>query len=95
MDPASGQWMPFLLALWAGGAVTFLLWHWLTYRAFLNALKANARPGDPPSYGGIETLASPAVDGPLALGMLRRLIVQPLHFARRYNVGRAPAGDGA
>ncbi len=85
MDPASGQWMPFLLALWAGGAVTFLLWHWLTYRAFLNALKTGARPGDPPSYGGIATLASPAVDGPLALGMLKRLIVQPLHFARRYN----------
>ncbi len=86
MDPASGQWMPFLLALWAGGAVTFLLWHWLNYRAFLNVLKANARPGDPPCYGGIDTLASPAVDGPLALGLLRRLIVQPLHFARRYNV---------
>ena len=85
MDPASGQWMPFLLALWAGGAVTFLLWHWLTYRAFLKALKVDARPGDPPSYGGIATLASPAADGPLALGLLRRLIVQPLHFARRYN----------
>src|SRR6185436_10805845 len=39
----------------------------------------------PRSYGGIDTLASPAVDGPLALGMLKRLIVQPLHFARRYN----------
>jgi hypothetical protein len=26
------------------------------------------------------------VDGPLALGILKRLIVQPLHFARRYNV---------
>jgi beta-lactamase regulating signal transducer with metallopeptidase domain len=82
-----GQWVPFMLALWAGGAVTFLLWHWLNYRAFLKALKHEARTGDPPSWGGIPTLATGAVDGPLAIGIFERLIVLPAHFSRRYNEG--------
>jgi bla regulator protein BlaR1 len=86
-EAGPGQWVPFMLALWAGGAVTFLLWHWLSYRAFLKALKASSRPGDPPVYGGIETLASDAVDGPLAVGVFERRIVLPPFFSRRYTPG--------
>lgn len=86
-EAGPGQWVPFMLALWAGGAVTFLLWHWLNYRAFLKALKHEARTGDPPSWGGIPTLATGAVDGPLAIGIFERLIVLPSHFSRRYNEG--------
>ena len=82
-----GQWVPFMLALWAGGAVTFLIWHWLNYRAFLKTLKHEARTGDPPSWGGIPTLATGAVDGPLAIGIFERLIILPAHFSRRYNAG--------
>jgi len=80
-----GQWVPFMLALWAGGAVTFIIWHWLTYRAFLAMLRAGAHPADPPSHGGIATIASDAVDGPLAVGFLHRRIVVPTHFSRRYS----------
>ena len=86
-EAGPGQWVPFMLALWAGGAVTFLLWHWLEYRAFLKSLKHEARTGDPPSWGGIPTLATGAVDGPLAIGIFERLIVLPSHFSRRYNEG--------
>lgn len=86
-EAGPGQWVPFMLALWAGGAVTFLLWHWLNYRAFLKVLKHEARSGDPPSWGGIPTLATGAVDGPLAIGIFDRLIVLPAHFTRRYNEG--------
>jgi beta-lactamase regulating signal transducer with metallopeptidase domain len=87
VESGPGQWVPFMLATWAGGAVTFLIWHWLNYRAFLNAVKAHSKPGDPPVYGGIETLASEAVDGPLALGLFERRIVLPWNFARRYDAG--------
>jgi beta-lactamase regulating signal transducer with metallopeptidase domain len=87
VEAGPGQWVPFLLATWAGGAVTFLIWHWLAYRAFLSTLTAGARPGDPPVWGGIETLASKAAEGPMAIGLLRRLIILPLHFSRRYNEG--------
>ena len=87
VEAGPGQWVPFMLALWAGGAVTFLLWHWLTYRAFLKALKHKARSGDPPSWGGIATLSSEAVEGPLAIGVLERWIVLPPFFSRRYSEG--------
>lgn len=77
-------WVPLLLGIWALGAATFLIAHCLSYRAFL-ARVAAARPGDPPSYGGIDAVESAAVEGPLALGLLRRRIVLPADFARRYS----------
>lgn len=80
-----GQWVPFLLAMWAGGAVIFLILQWLGYRAFLRRLDASSRPARPPRYGGILTFVSDAVEGPLALGLRLRRIVIPADFSRRYN----------
>jgi beta-lactamase regulating signal transducer with metallopeptidase domain len=82
-----GQWVPFLIALWAGGAVVFLIWQWLGYRDFLKRLSDGGRPGRPPSYGGIATWESPAVDGPVAMGTMRPRIVLPFDFGRRYGPG--------
>jgi bla regulator protein BlaR1 len=77
-------WVPLLLGIWTLGAVTFLVAHCLAYRTFLTRV-ASARPGNPPSYGGIDAVESEAVDGPLALGLLRRRIVLPADFGRRYS----------
>jgi beta-lactamase regulating signal transducer with metallopeptidase domain len=88
--PASagpGQWVPFLLATWAGGAVIFLILQWLGYRAFLRRLSGTARPARPPRYGGIATFVSRMVEGPLALGLLEPQIVIPTDFSRRYSPG--------
>jgi bla regulator protein BlaR1 len=82
-----GQWMPFLLATWAGGAVIFLTLQWLAHRDFLRTLAGSSRPARPPRYRGILTFVSEAIDGPLALGLLRRLIVVPSDFSRRYSPG--------
>lgn len=82
-----GQWVPFILAIWAGGAVIFLILQWLAYRAFVGALDETSRPARPPVFGGIRTWISSAVSGPLALGLLRRRIVLPLDFMRRYGPG--------
>jgi hypothetical protein len=73
------------MALWAGGAVIFLVLQWLAYRAFARRLDSSARPARPPRYGGIATFVSDAVDGPLALGLTRRRIVIPSDFSRRYS----------
>jgi bla regulator protein BlaR1 len=81
-----GQWVPFLLATWAGGAVIFLILQWLGYRAFLRRLDT-ARPARPPRYGGIATFVSRMVEGPLALGLIQRRIVIPSDFSRRYSPG--------
>ncbi|QAY78519.1 M56 family metallopeptidase [Sphingosinicella sp. BN140058] len=85
--PGPGQWVPFMLAMWAGGAVIFLVLQWLAYRDFVQRLGKTARPARPPSYGGILTLASQAVDGPLAMGLIARRIVVPTDFLRRYSDG--------
>jgi beta-lactamase regulating signal transducer with metallopeptidase domain len=89
-SPASagpGQWVPFLLATWAGGAVIFLILQWLGYRAFLRRLSGSARPARPPRYGGIATFVSRMVEGPLALGLIEPRIVIPADFSRRYSPG--------
>lgn len=80
-----GQWVPFMLAMWAGGAVIFLVLQWLAYRAFLGRIRETSRPARPPLFGGIRTWISDSVDGPLALGVLERRIVLPGDFSRRYN----------
>lgn len=80
-----GQWVPFMLAMWAGGAVIFLVLQWLGYRAFLGRIRDSSRPARPPLFGGIRTWISDKVDGPLALGVIERRIVLPGDFSRRYN----------
>lgn len=88
--PASagpGQWVPFLLACWAGGAAIFLILQWLGYRAFLRRLTGTARPARPARYGGIATFVSRLVEGPLALGLIEPRIFLPADFSRRYSPG--------
>ena len=84
-EAGPGQWVPFMLALWAGGAVIFLILQWLGYRAFLGQIRDSSRPARPPLFGGIRTWISDKVDGPLAIGVIERRIVLPGDFSRRYN----------
>lgn len=87
VEAGAGQWLPLILAVWAGGAVIFLTLQWLSYRSFLHRLEASARPARPPSQAGIEAVVSDAVDGPLAMGLLHPRIVLPADFERRYSPG--------
>lgn len=84
-EAGPGQWVPLILAVWAGGAVIFLTLQWLGYRAFAQRLAGSARPARPPRHGGIATWVSDAVDGPLAMGLIERRIVVPADFSRRYS----------
>jgi len=84
-EAGPGQWVPFMLAMWAGGAVIFLILQWLGYRAFLGRIRDSSRPARPPLFGGIRTWICDQVDGPLALGVIERRIVLPGDFSRRYN----------
>jgi bla regulator protein BlaR1 len=88
LPPASagpGQWVPFMLASWAGGAVLLLILQWLGYRAFARRLDGDSRPARPPFFEGVATFVSRAVEGPVALGLFRRRIVVPDDFGRRYS----------
>ena len=78
-DVSAESW---LLLVWALGAVVFALWQWHAYRRFSVLLGHGARPlGD---HGGVPLYESPAVRGPISLGLLRRRIVVPTDFAERY-----------
>jgi beta-lactamase regulating signal transducer with metallopeptidase domain len=78
-----GQWVPWMLAIWALGAAAFIVWQWVAYRRFLAALDLDARAlGD---HQGLPLVESAAAQGPLALGLLRRRIVVPADFETRYS----------
>jgi beta-lactamase regulating signal transducer with metallopeptidase domain len=83
-DGGPGQWVPWMLAIWAGGAAVFLVWQFLCYRRFLTELSLSARAIG--SHGGLPLVESVAVQGPVALGLLDRRIVVPADFAIRYSV---------
>lgn len=78
------QWVP-LLALWAGGAVAFIIWQLVGYRRFLAALHSGLRPAAISSFGGIPVIESEAAVGPLAVGIFERRIAVPPLFEYRYT----------
>ena len=83
-DGGPGQWVPWMLAIWAGGAAVFLTWQFLSYRRFLTELSLSARAIG--RHAGLPLVESEAVQGPVALGLLDRRIVVPADFAIRYSV---------
>jgi beta-lactamase regulating signal transducer with metallopeptidase domain len=82
-DGGPGQWVPLMLAIWAGGAAVFLFWQFLSYRRFLTELSLSARAIG--SHEGLPLVESAAVQGPVALGLLDRRIVVPEDFGSRYS----------
>jgi bla regulator protein blaR1 len=82
-DGGPGQWVPILLALWALGAAALLAWQFLAYRRFVAELNGGAR--EIGAHRGLRLIESPAVQGPLALGLLRRRICVPADFESRYS----------
>ncbi|HEX8364577.1 MAG TPA: M56 family metallopeptidase [Allosphingosinicella sp.] len=78
-----GQWVPVLLALWAGGAAAFLFVQFLAYRAFLTRLSLASRSAG--AWRGLPLIESDAVEGPIAVGLLDRRIVVPSDFETRYD----------
>lgn len=77
-----GQWVPILLAVWAGGALLFAGFQAWRHRRFLARLQPATDAG---AHRGLKLLTSAAADGPLAMGLLRRRIVVPADFAVRYT----------
>ena len=78
-----GQWVPVLLALWAGGAAAFLIVQLLAYRSFLTRLSLASRSAG--VWRGLPLVESDAVEGPIAIGLLDRRIVVPADFSDRYS----------
>jgi beta-lactamase regulating signal transducer with metallopeptidase domain len=82
-DGGPGQWVPISLAIWALGAAAFLAWQLFAYRRFVAEVNGGARSLG--AHRGLALIESAAVQGPLALGLLRRRIVVPADFESRYS----------
>jgi bla regulator protein blaR1 len=81
---AAIDWLALLVAVWLGGAGAFALWQQSTYSAFVMSL-GPGRCSQPPQHGGVPVVECDAVEGPVAIGFLKRRIVVPPDFIARYS----------
>lgn len=79
----SGQWMPLLLALWAGGAALFILWQVSAYWRLSRAVARSERSR--PRFGRWQVVETNALSAPVAMGFLDGKIVLPADFGSRFT----------
>ena len=72
-----------MLLVWLGGALVFLVRRFWLYFELRRELLEDARPvGD---VGSIRLVETPAISGPMAFGVLDRVIALPVGFMSSYN----------
>ncbi|WP_372916663.1 M56 family metallopeptidase [Sandarakinorhabdus sp.] len=77
------DWPTLLIALWAAGAAVFLGVQWARHLRFVG--KA-VREGQLLTWqGGVDVIISARVAGPVAAGIIRRRILLPADFLKRYS----------
>ena len=87
VDAAAGGvgWPTIVLAAWAFGAAGFLLWQVVDYFRFRHRLLRNGIAVD--HIGSITIVQSTAASGPLAFGIIDRVVAFPRDFAARFDAG--------
>lgn len=75
---------PWLWWLWAAGAALMLGWHFAIHHRFLAGALTLGRPF-PASDISCPVIATAAVDGPVATGLIRPLILVPEDFTDRFS----------
>lgn len=76
-------WPPVALALWIAGAGAFLLWQAAVYLRFRYRVLRHGIVVD--HVGSIAVVQSSATNGPLAFGVLDRVVAFPRDFAARFD----------
>jgi beta-lactamase regulating signal transducer with metallopeptidase domain len=87
VEPASkaAQALPsWLVPLWLGGAGLYLAARLVAHHLFLARALAEGEPLDRPDFA-YDLVATPTVDGPLATGLLHRLVLVPADFEARFT----------
>ncbi|GGE12256.1 hypothetical protein GCM10011529_18260 [Polymorphobacter glacialis] len=82
---ATIDWVLVTLLVWAAGAAVWIGWQALRYHVFLRGALAAGRLLT--RQGGTEIWITPAVDGPMAAGVMRPRIFLPADFQTRYSPG--------
>lgn len=76
--------LPSLWLLWAIGFCVMLTVRLVAHHCFLNGALAEGRPYESPGIH-YDVVATPAVDGPVATGLIHPLILVPQDFATRFT----------
>ncbi|HEV2044591.1 MAG TPA: M56 family metallopeptidase [Sphingomicrobium sp.] len=76
--------LPSLWLLWAIGFCGMLTVRLVAHHRFLNGALADGRPYETPGIK-YDVVATPAVDGPVATGLIHPLILVPQDFATRFT----------
>lgn len=81
---AAGPALDWLLLLWIAGAFAMLGWHLLVHFSFVRRALAD---GTPLLVDGMtmDVVATPAVEGPMATGLIHRLVLVPVDFDARFT----------
>ena len=77
------DWLTTGLLLWLGGAVLYLVWQLVRHRRLMKIALEHAESSA--RLGRIHIRRSPLVSGPFAAGILRRHVLLPEDFDRRYS----------
>ena len=78
------DWLPWLAGLWAVGAGVYLAIQLIRHQLFIREALSN---GSMMSLPGVpfDVVASEAVDGPMATGLIHPMILVPADFATRFT----------
>ncbi len=80
----TGSILPLILTLWLAPAIAYLAWQLWRHHRFVAAALASGEALDVPGVD-YDVIASGAVAGPVATGLVHPLIFVPLDFAERYD----------
>lgn len=72
-------------AIWAAGAIGFLLWHIVSHSRFCANLMRKAEIRRTVADGRVHVIETDAATGPLAFGIWRKYVAFPRDFAERYD----------
>lgn len=72
-------------AIWAAGAISFLLWHIVSHSRFCANLMRKAEIRRTVAEGRVHVIETDAATGPLAFGIWRKYVAFPRDFAERYD----------
>jgi beta-lactamase regulating signal transducer with metallopeptidase domain len=74
-----------VLAIWAAGAAVFIVGHSLAYDRFVRRALASGQRLPAAGTSDIDVVATPAVAGPAAAGLIDRRIFVPVNFAATFS----------
>jgi bla regulator protein blaR1 len=82
-DAFAIDWTPILLAIWLLGAGVFLVRRYALYFQMRRDLLARARPVG--EAGRVRLIETPAADGPVAFGVIDKVVALPLGFMASHD----------